>query len=1265
MPTILSGAVVQTGSSSSFITLAQAQPALQITPSTNTGYTIIVNTASNIEYTNLLGSLVFDSGTITNYNSGTDIGIYNLGGGFLQVYTSTFLNNTSAVTDGTDSYGTTSGAFVVTGGVGIGKNLNIGGITTIAANIASNSTQTGSLVVGGGFGVGGDIYVGGNLVFTNAKQGTLTSEKVTVLGTYTSVSTTTGAVVVQGGVGIGGSLYSGPVYDNGNRVVSVVNAGRGIAVSTSSGPTVLVTNTGVLTLTAGTGTVVNTSTGDITVWINPTNVLLTLQQVTNAGNTTNLPVYFNNQSNAISSITGAVVVAGGVGISQDLYIGGNITANGVNLTSSANSTLQANNGIFKTLSVTGTNFSTTTFSNNALYVAGGAGVGSSLAVGGDAVIYGNLYVQGTYTTFVTQNIAIGRNVIALSTASGPAILANGSGITVGPVASPFASFLYDGITSWQSLGSINPTLDLAYNLGSSGLRWNTVYGGSAIFNDGANSISTQTGALVVQGGIGVSGDSLFAGEIKFTSPLQATSTLTGALIIQGGVGIGGSIYAGNIYSNGILLTSGGGGGGGTGTINLIAGADIALTTTTQGTVISNTSTLQTVTSRGNTTINPIVITNGQNSYNATSGALQVAGGGSFGSNLWIGGNSYFNGYATQLFSTNTFIYDNIVDLHFNVNNWTYDDGKDIGLKFNYYYGASTATGFLGRSDASGHLVWFSTGNELANGKFTGTGGVFETGSIQLNSTSTASITSLGGIAAAGPLYINNSATISGTIYAGPIFSNYAPVLTSANLSSFGVADIIAGTGTSVSSSTGNVIIWNTLNLNQVSQNGNTTSFPIGILNGTNTYSTATGALTVSGGVGVNGGVFVGGTVTATNATFNNLAVQIENISNSLTINSTQQIPLQITNPQNGTSTVLINAVGTDTNSHGGLVIQNNLGNYLELGINSSGRTISQYGVGSAYLYTNPFLPSLNIGNSSTINFWSQNVASANPPAMSIASTTTTIINNLLVEDNSYSSTPSAGIIIQSNATTSHGSLTFRNVNANGQSYTWDVGGNNRAGGNGSVISEGSLTLFDDIAGVYRLAVHKGSGAVLINQITDDGFNKLQVTGGINTDNLNVANSATIGQSLTVGVTTFNGFITVNTSSIFNGVAKFYNTASFYGPVVITGTVVIGSSALQTSVTLVNTTNPTSIDSFDSTLYRSAKSLVQIEDLDNGSFYVVEVVLLVDNASNVYISQYGIITTASPLGDFSTGIVGNNVVLYFTAYDTTNKKINVVQTAISV
>ena len=40
----------------------------------------------------------------------------------------------------------------------------------------------------------------------------------------------------------------------------------------------------------------------------------------------------------------------------------------------------------------------------------------------------------------------------------------------------------------------------------------------------------------------------------------ASSTQTGALQVIGGVGIGGSLYAGNIYSNGVQLTAGGGGG---------------------------------------------------------------------------------------------------------------------------------------------------------------------------------------------------------------------------------------------------------------------------------------------------------------------------------------------------------------------------------------------------------------------------------------------------------------------------------------------------------------------------------------------------------------------------------------------------------------------------------------------------------------------------------------------------------------------------------
>jgi hypothetical protein len=1267
MPKILSGAVLQTGSSSSFITLSEAQPALQITPSTATGFTLIVNTSSNVEYSNILGDITFDAGSLTNYTSYQDIAIYNVGNGYFQVYTSTFLNSPSLVTDSTNSFGTTQGAFTVAGGAGIGKNLWVGGYTNISANIASTGTQTGSLIIQGGAGISGDIYLGGNLIFTNAKQGTLTAAKITVIGTFTSTSTTTGAITVAGGLGVQGNVYAGNIYDNGRRVISSLIAGKGIAVSTSTGPTVVVTNTGVTSINAGTGTVISSTSGDVTIWINPSVTNQTLQQVTNAGNNTTNAIYFNNPTNAVSTLTGGAIFAGGVSIARDVYIGGNINAKSLNVTNAIDSTISANNGVFRTLVVTSTNYSTTTFTSNALYVAGGVGVGTDLAVAGDAVIYGNLFVAGTYTSVIYETTAIARSVIALSTASGPAVLTNGSGITVGPPSGIYASLLFDGVSAWKSMASVEPSVDLGYNLGTSGLRWGTVYAGNAVFSSGANSINPQTGALVVQGGVGISGNSVIGGQTLISNGTPSSSTGTGALVVQGGVGVAGNIYAGNIYSNGVLLTAGGGGGGtGSGVVTLFAGTDTAISTGTLGTTIWNTSNLQSITDKGNTTVNPIVITNGNNSNDQNSGALIVYGGVGIGENIFVGGSSILNGQATSILSTNTYISDNIVDLHYNVNDWDHDDGKDIGFKFDHY--ASTATsGFLGRADSTGHLVWYSTGTETPSGTFVGSFGVFETGVLQLNNTGT-SIYSQGGMSVNGSVKIFNSATITGTIYAGPIYSQGAPILTSANLSSFGVADIIAGTGTSVSTQTGNVTIWNSANLQIVTGNGNTTNNPIIITNTTPSVSTQTGALIVSGGAAIQKSLYVSNNITSNSLTANSanitdLLVYGETITKGLAVNSTVPFPISVSGSYSTTGSVFVSNSNTGTDAHTGYILQNDVHSFVELGINSSGRTFGHYSTGSGYLYTSPSLPSLNIGNNSVINFYTQDITSPNPAAMSIGSTTTTIINNLFIEDNFYSNHPSAGLIVQSNANSSYGSFTIRNANIDGQSYTFDVGGNNRAGQGGAAINEGSLTLRDDVANAYRFIVAKGTGNILINKSVDDGLHNLQVNGGIISNNLVVTTSATIAQSLTVGVTTFNGLITVNTSSVFNGYAVFNGSATFNGPTVFSGTVVVGSSALQTSITMVNTTDPTSIDSFDSTLYRSAKSLVQIED--GNSFYMVEVVLLVDNAGTVYISQYGIITTDSPLGDFSASLVGRYVTLYFTAYEATSKRINVVQTAIGV
>lgn len=74
----------------------------------------------------------------------------------------------------TDSFSTDTGAVVVSGGVGIGSNLNVGGITTffgpenreeIAVTLAAN---------GGITTTGGDLFVGGDLVIDNLGVGSLT-----------------------------------------------------------------------------------------------------------------------------------------------------------------------------------------------------------------------------------------------------------------------------------------------------------------------------------------------------------------------------------------------------------------------------------------------------------------------------------------------------------------------------------------------------------------------------------------------------------------------------------------------------------------------------------------------------------------------------------------------------------------------------------------------------------------------------------------------------------------------------------------------------------------------------------------------------------------------------------------------------------------------------------------------------------------------------------------------------------------------------------
>ena len=77
--------------------------------------------------------------------------------------------------DGTTASTTTSsGALVISGGVGIGGQLNVGGTTSkFTSTQGSSSTTTGAVVIAGGLGIAEDIYVGYDIRGAGAATSTL------------------------------------------------------------------------------------------------------------------------------------------------------------------------------------------------------------------------------------------------------------------------------------------------------------------------------------------------------------------------------------------------------------------------------------------------------------------------------------------------------------------------------------------------------------------------------------------------------------------------------------------------------------------------------------------------------------------------------------------------------------------------------------------------------------------------------------------------------------------------------------------------------------------------------------------------------------------------------------------------------------------------------------------------------------------------------------------------------------------------------------
>ena len=359
------------------------------------------------------------------------------------------------------------------------------------------------------------------VVVTSASSVTnFTAVTVHVTSTATSIGTGTGALIVEGGASIGGDLFVGGTF----------YAGGGLVLTTAS-----------LNLSLNEGSdiqlVIVPPSGAIEI-----NNTSTLQSVTGRGSTTTNVVTFANTTNATSITTGAIVVSGGVAVTKNLVVGSTATiyrdlivnsstyltkvtatdivsiTSAIAATTSGTGSVNVTGGVYvgNNIVVASTAASTVTNTLNALYVAGGAGVGS-LLVTGQAVFQNDVVFSGETTYVYSTNTVYTDNLIELHTPIPGPVWAVDDGKDIG------IKFHYYKDAADQS-GALVLANDTKW------LEW---------YSTGAEGTSTFVGSAY---------GTFKTGSIVLANTATSTSTNTGALIVSGGIGLGGALYSGNNIS---------------------------------------------------------------------------------------------------------------------------------------------------------------------------------------------------------------------------------------------------------------------------------------------------------------------------------------------------------------------------------------------------------------------------------------------------------------------------------------------------------------------------------------------------------------------------------------------------------------------------------------------------------------------------------------------------------------------------------------------
>jgi hypothetical protein len=433
-----------------------------------------------------------------------------------------------------NSSSTTTGSLIVSGGLGLTGNANIGGTVRITNTTNSSSTTSGAISVSGGLGLAGNAFIGGTVNVTN---------------TTAATGVSTAALVVSGGVGVQGDLF---VAANANTKLSIMQS------SGDEGGEIFL-NKPVTNTTITNGVTIDVFQNRLRIFEQGGSARGFYLDITTGGNGVATNIMGGSSSGTVNSGTAtyaAFYPASSNAVSENANL--QFTGTGISI---------------------GGNIASTSTTSGSLWVYGGVGIGQSVSVGGRLQMFNG----ANYTAFVSS--ATGNTVYTLpatSPATGSSVLQSTSGgllswvpMTSGS-ATPGGSL--DGSVQYKSGSGFGGTRSFFFNTTTNGLRLGDFPGEEiptsnsaallieqtiSSFNGsvngtliGVNSLSSFTGDLInlqinavtrfkvgSDGGMGVSSLSS-SGNVVITSSTNSTSTTTGALVVTGGVGIGGTLNVG-------------------------------------------------------------------------------------------------------------------------------------------------------------------------------------------------------------------------------------------------------------------------------------------------------------------------------------------------------------------------------------------------------------------------------------------------------------------------------------------------------------------------------------------------------------------------------------------------------------------------------------------------------------------------------------------------------------------------------------------------